>query len=108
MTCFQVLFVSERTVIGVGYDCNPMVFAADERGVWYVKIQIFVFLRFGRCPINAAGPTYFEFSFHVEEKLVFWFCINFPSFVVFFPLGVLSGILESGRQYHLDQDMAHR
>jgi len=27
---------------------------------------------------------------------------------VFFPLGVLSGILESGRQYHLDQDMAHR
>lgn len=21
-------------VIGVGYDCNPMVFAADERGIW--------------------------------------------------------------------------
>lgn len=29
-----VLFVSERMVIGVGYDCNPMVFAADERGLW--------------------------------------------------------------------------
>lgn len=29
-----VLFVSERMVIGVGYDCNPMVFAADERGSW--------------------------------------------------------------------------
>ena len=36
MTCFQVLFVSERKVIGVGFDCNPMVFAADERGIWYV------------------------------------------------------------------------
>lgn len=55
VTCFQVLFVSERTVIGVGFDCNPMVFAADERGVWYVKIQIFVFLRLGL--INVAGPT---------------------------------------------------
>lgn len=30
----DVLFVSERLVIGVGYDCNPMVFAADERGLW--------------------------------------------------------------------------
>ncbi|KAL8133471.1 actin-related protein 2/3 complex subunit 1A-like [Apium graveolens] len=30
----DVLFVSERMVIGVGYDCNPMVFAADERGIW--------------------------------------------------------------------------
>ncbi|XP_061364397.1 actin-related protein 2/3 complex subunit 1B-like isoform X1 [Gastrolobium bilobum] len=30
----DVLFVSERTVIGVGFDCNPMVFAADERGIW--------------------------------------------------------------------------
>lgn len=59
-TCFQVLFVSERTVIGVGFDCNPMVFAADERGIWYVKIKIFVFLRLGpylNVPSNGAGPT---------------------------------------------------
>ncbi|KAF9669432.1 hypothetical protein SADUNF_Sadunf14G0107000 [Salix dunnii] len=32
----DVLFVSEKMVIGVGFDCNPMVFAADERGIWYV------------------------------------------------------------------------
>lgn len=31
---FQVLFVSERTLIGVGFDCNPMIFAADETGLW--------------------------------------------------------------------------
>lgn len=30
----DVLFLSERMVIGVGYDCNPMVFVADERGLW--------------------------------------------------------------------------
>ncbi|GFP83007.1 actin-related protein 2/3 complex subunit 1a [Phtheirospermum japonicum] len=30
----DVLFVSERMLIGVGYDCNPMVFTADERGLW--------------------------------------------------------------------------
>uniref|UniRef100_A0A2P2L109 Actin-related protein 2/3 complex subunit n=2 Tax=Rhizophora mucronata TaxID=61149 RepID=A0A2P2L109_RHIMU len=30
----DVLFVSEKMVIGVGYDCSPMVFAADERGIW--------------------------------------------------------------------------
>lgn len=36
-TYFQVLFISEKVVIGVGFDCNPMVFAADERGIWYVK-----------------------------------------------------------------------
>ncbi|CAA0833429.1 Actin-related protein 2/3 complex subunit 1A [Striga hermonthica] len=30
----EVLFVSERMLIGVGFDCNPMVFAADERGLW--------------------------------------------------------------------------
>ncbi|KAF8388551.1 hypothetical protein HHK36_027226 [Tetracentron sinense] len=30
----DVLFVSERLIIGVGFDCNPMVFAADERGIW--------------------------------------------------------------------------
>ena len=38
MPCFQVLFVSERMVVGVGFDCSPMVFAADEGGIWYVKI----------------------------------------------------------------------
>jgi hypothetical protein len=37
MVFFQVLFVSERMVIGVGFDCNPMVFAADDRGIWYIK-----------------------------------------------------------------------
>ncbi|KAJ9172856.1 hypothetical protein P3X46_016054 [Hevea brasiliensis] len=30
----DVLFVSEKMVIGVGFDCNPMVFGADERGIW--------------------------------------------------------------------------
>ncbi|WVZ73137.1 hypothetical protein U9M48_021482 [Paspalum notatum var. saurae] len=30
----DVLFVSERTVIGVGFDCNPMIFVADETGLW--------------------------------------------------------------------------
>lgn len=29
-----VLFVSDRMVVGVGFDCNPMVFAADDRGIW--------------------------------------------------------------------------
>ncbi|ERN15876.1 hypothetical protein AMTR_s00039p00197260 [Amborella trichopoda] len=34
----DVLFVSERMVIGVGFDCNPMVFTADKRGIWsFVK-----------------------------------------------------------------------
>ncbi|KAL8151126.1 hypothetical protein V2J09_020934 [Rumex salicifolius] len=34
----DVLFVSEKIVIGVGFDCNPMVFAADESGLWnFVK-----------------------------------------------------------------------
>lgn len=28
------MFVSEKLVIGVGYDCNPMVFAADGIGSW--------------------------------------------------------------------------
>jgi hypothetical protein len=31
---FQVLFLSERVVVGVGYDCNPMLFIADNRGTW--------------------------------------------------------------------------
>lgn len=30
----DVMFISEKLVIGVGYDCNPMVFAADETGLW--------------------------------------------------------------------------
>nr|GEV16299.1 actin-related protein 2/3 complex subunit 1A-like [Tanacetum cinerariifolium] len=30
----DVMFVSEKLVIGVGYDCNPMVFAADGTGLW--------------------------------------------------------------------------
>ncbi|GJN22556.1 hypothetical protein PR202_gb10134 [Eleusine coracana subsp. coracana] len=29
----DVLFVSERVLIGVGFDCNPMIFAADETGL---------------------------------------------------------------------------
>ncbi|GJR66977.1 actin-related protein 2/3 complex subunit 1A-like protein [Tanacetum coccineum] len=31
----DVMFVSEKLLIGVGYDCNPMVFAADGTGLWY-------------------------------------------------------------------------
>ena len=34
LSVMWVLFVSEKMVIGVGYDCIPMVFAADERGIW--------------------------------------------------------------------------
>nr|XP_009603259.2 actin-related protein 2/3 complex subunit 1A-like [Nicotiana tomentosiformis] len=30
----DVLFLSERMVVGVGFDCNPMVFVADESGLW--------------------------------------------------------------------------
>ncbi|GMH12643.1 hypothetical protein Nepgr_014484 [Nepenthes gracilis] len=30
----DVLFVSEKMVIGVGFDCIPMVFAADESRLW--------------------------------------------------------------------------
>ncbi|XP_015578904.1 actin-related protein 2/3 complex subunit 1A [Ricinus communis] len=30
----DVIFVSEKMVIGGGFDCNPMVFVADERGIW--------------------------------------------------------------------------
>lgn len=43
----QVLFVSERMVIGVGFDCNPMVFAAEESGLWYVVMvycQLIIFV----------------------------------------------------------------
>ncbi|KAI4341139.1 hypothetical protein MLD38_025899 [Melastoma candidum] len=30
----DVLFLSERMAVGVGFDCNPMVFAADDSGIW--------------------------------------------------------------------------
>lgn len=30
----DILYVAERLVIGVGFDCCPMVFIADERGLW--------------------------------------------------------------------------
>ncbi|CDY29633.1 BnaA04g17940D [Brassica napus] len=30
----DVLFISEKMVIGVGYDSNPMIFAADDTGIW--------------------------------------------------------------------------
>ena len=36
---FQVLFISEKMVIGVGYDSNPMVFAADDTGIWCVTLR---------------------------------------------------------------------
>lgn len=34
LSVMWVYFVSEKMVIGVGFDCNPMVFAADESGLW--------------------------------------------------------------------------
>ncbi|KAG6538519.1 hypothetical protein ZIOFF_003643 [Zingiber officinale] len=34
----DILFVSEKMVIGVGFDCNPMIFTSDETGLWsFVK-----------------------------------------------------------------------
>ncbi|XP_019055146.1 PREDICTED: actin-related protein 2/3 complex subunit 1A-like [Nelumbo nucifera] len=30
----DVLFLSERILIGVGFSCKPMVFSADETGIW--------------------------------------------------------------------------
>ncbi|XP_044466010.1 actin-related protein 2/3 complex subunit 1B-like [Mangifera indica] len=46
----DVLFVSERMVIGVGFDCNPMVFAADKTGIWS-------FIRFlGERKTLSSGP----------------------------------------------------
>ncbi|XP_015880348.3 actin-related protein 2/3 complex subunit 1B [Ziziphus jujuba] len=47
----DVIFVSERLVIGVGFDCNPMVFGADERGIWS-------FLRFLERKRTSSGPKY--------------------------------------------------
>lgn len=48
-----VLFVSEKIVIGVGFDCNPMVFAADETGIW-------TFIKFldERKTSSSSGPKY--------------------------------------------------
>ncbi|KAL9243715.1 hypothetical protein vseg_017570 [Gypsophila vaccaria] len=35
----DILFVSEKVVIGVGFDYDPMVFAADESGLWsFIKV----------------------------------------------------------------------
>ncbi|KAF1881500.1 hypothetical protein Lal_00021478 [Lupinus albus] len=51
-TLAYVLFVSEKMVIGVGFDCNPMVFAADERGIWS-------FIRYlGEREIVSSGSSY--------------------------------------------------
>ncbi|XP_019426079.1 PREDICTED: actin-related protein 2/3 complex subunit 1A-like [Lupinus angustifolius] len=48
----DVLFVSEKMVIGVGFDCNPMVFAADERGIWS-------FIRYlGEREVVSSGSSY--------------------------------------------------
>ncbi|KAE8673924.1 Actin-related protein 2/3 complex subunit 1A [Hibiscus syriacus] len=46
----DVLFFSEKLVIGVGFDCNPMVFAADKSGLW-------IFIRFlGERKESSSGP----------------------------------------------------
>ncbi|XP_022750780.1 actin-related protein 2/3 complex subunit 1A-like isoform X2 [Durio zibethinus] len=48
----DVLFFSEKMVIGVGFDCTPMVFAADESGIWS-------FIRFlGERKASSSGPKY--------------------------------------------------
>ncbi|PKI33620.1 actin-related protein 2/3 complex subunit 1A-like [Punica granatum] len=48
----DVLFVSEKVVIGVGFDCIPMVFAADESGIWS-------FVRFiGETKTPSSAPKY--------------------------------------------------
>ncbi|XP_023553744.1 actin-related protein 2/3 complex subunit 1B-like isoform X1 [Cucurbita pepo subsp. pepo] len=47
----DILFVSERMVIGTGFDCNPMAFAADERGIWS-------FIRFLGERKTASGSKY--------------------------------------------------
>lgn len=46
----DVQFFSEKMVIGVGFDCNPMVFAADKSGLWS-------FIRFlGERKESLSGP----------------------------------------------------
>ncbi|XP_010557145.1 PREDICTED: actin-related protein 2/3 complex subunit 1A [Tarenaya hassleriana] len=48
----DVLFISEKMVIGVGYDSNPMVFAADETGIWS-------FVRYlGEKKVPSSGSSY--------------------------------------------------
>ncbi|XP_048434406.1 actin-related protein 2/3 complex subunit 1B isoform X1 [Pyrus x bretschneideri] len=48
----DVLFLSERLLIGVGFDCNPMVFAADLHGIWH-------FIKFlGERKTTSSGPRY--------------------------------------------------
>ncbi|GMN54860.1 hypothetical protein TIFTF001_023984 [Ficus carica] len=47
----DVIFVSERLVIGVGFDCNPMVFAADRQGIWS-------FIRYLCERKTSSGPKY--------------------------------------------------
>ncbi|XP_024023384.1 actin-related protein 2/3 complex subunit 1A-like isoform X1 [Morus notabilis] len=47
----DVIFVSARLVIGVGFDCNPMVFAADQQGIWS-------FIRFLGERKTSSGPKY--------------------------------------------------
>ncbi|KAL0771121.1 hypothetical protein Bca101_036272 [Brassica carinata] len=49
---FYVLFISEKMVIGVGYDSNPMVFAADDTGIWS-------FIRYiGEKKAESSGASY--------------------------------------------------
>lgn len=52
-----MLFLSERMVVGVGFDCNPMVFVADESGLWYVEYLELARLASFTC------LNYFLFSF---------------------------------------------
>ncbi|KAF3557827.1 hypothetical protein F2Q69_00011770 [Brassica cretica] len=48
----DVLFISEKMVIGVGYDSNPMVFAADDTGIWS-------FIRYiGEKKAESSGASY--------------------------------------------------
>ncbi|XP_022556290.1 actin-related protein 2/3 complex subunit 1A isoform X2 [Brassica napus] len=48
----EVLFISEKMVIGVGYDSNPMVFAADDTGIWS-------FIRYiGEKKAESSGASY--------------------------------------------------
>ncbi|KAF3335470.1 actin-related protein 2/3 complex subunit 1B-like protein [Carex littledalei] len=30
----DILFLSDRVVVGVGFDCNPMIFTSDDTGLW--------------------------------------------------------------------------
>nr|GMC88080.1 actin-related protein 2/3 complex subunit 1A-like [Ipomoea batatas] len=50
----------ERMVIGVGFDCNPMIFVADERGLWS-------FLRFldERKTVSSSPKSQFSEAFGI-------------------------------------------